>query len=440
MTHARAAYHRPRRRSGSTSSSASSDTASTSSSGGEKQQRTRQLRHSHHDFGRTASSGSASLSSASDEESTSDTTADENPSLAPLPPSVETATVTSTANDDRAASSPAKPAPTSGDHNTGPYKLVRTYQGEKFFDGWNFWDKPDPTHGQVAYLDQEAAKAAGLISASSKSAVMRIDNSSKLAPGQNRKSVRIHSREPVKLGSIVIADILRMPFGCATWPAYWTNGPNWPDGGEIDIVEGVHNDKVNQLTLHTKDSGCKLPSNPDITGKAVPANVDCNAHNNGNTGCSWAESAEASYGQAFNAAGALISSGVRIIILLTRSAVLSGGGVLALLFSKDAISIWFWSHGSKDLPENIAQGSPDMATWGKPSATWPKSSCDIAKYFADQELIFNISLCGDWAGSAGVWALACKDKAATCSEFIADPANFDEAVWEITSVKVYSVL
>lgn len=38
-----------------------------------------------------------------------------------------------------------------------------------------------------------------------------------------------------------------------------------------------------------------------------------------------------------------------------------------------------------------------------------------------------------------MWALACEDKAATCSEFIADPANFDEAVWEIASVKVYSL-
>lgn len=134
-----------------------------------------------------------------------------------------------------------------------------------------------------------------------------------------------------------------------------------------DIIEGVHNDEVNQLTLHTKDSGCKLDSKPDITGKPVPANTDCNAHNNGNTGCSWAETASASYGEKFTAAG---------------------GGVLATLFSEDAISIWFWSHGGTTLPDNIAKGAPDMSTWGKPSATWTKAACDIPKYFQDQYASF----------------------------------------------------
>ncbi|GAA5966346.1 hypothetical protein JCM8115_004843 [Rhodotorula mucilaginosa] len=332
---------------------------------------------------------------------------------APTPTSSPSATL-----DTSSSAVPAKPTPSSNEPHSGPYKLLRTYEGERFFDGWDFWKDADPTHGTVDYVDQAAAKAAGLISASAKSAVMRVDNTTRLAPGANRKSVRIHSKEPIKLGSLVIADILRMPFGCATWPAYWTHGPNWPNGGEIDIIEGVHNDKINQLTLHVKDSGCKLSSNPDITGKTVPANVDCNANNNGNVGCSYAETAAASYGKAFNDAG---------------------GGVIALLFSKDAISIWFWSHASKTMPQNIEQGSPDMATWGKPSATWPRSSCDIPTYFADQTIIFNTALCGDWAGNAQVWATACKDTAPTCGGAVADPANFDEAVWEIAYVKVYSL-
>ena len=148
----------------------------------------------------------------------------------PTPSSSEPSAATS---DTSSSAAPAKPTPSSNEPNSGPYKLLRTYEGERFFDGWDFWKDADPTHGTVDYVDQAAAKAAGLISASAKSAVMRVDNTTRLAPGANRKSVRIHSNEPIKLGSLVIADILRMPFGCATWPAYWTHGPNWPNGGEI---------------------------------------------------------------------------------------------------------------------------------------------------------------------------------------------------------------
>ncbi len=41
-------------------------------------------------------------------------------------------------------------------------------------------------------------------------------------------------------GGLFIADFERMPFGCSLWPAYWSVGPNWPNGGEIDILEGAN--------------------------------------------------------------------------------------------------------------------------------------------------------------------------------------------------------
>ncbi len=40
--------------------------------------------------------------------------------------------------------------------------------------------------------------------------------------------------------SVIVMDIEHMPYGCAQWPAFWTlTTGNWPDGGEIDMLEGA---------------------------------------------------------------------------------------------------------------------------------------------------------------------------------------------------------
>ena len=55
---------------------------------------------------------------------------------------------------------------------------------------------------------------------------------------RGRDSNRISSKQAFD-ESVVILDIEHMPYGCATWPAFWTlskKGP-WPTGGEIDIIE-----------------------------------------------------------------------------------------------------------------------------------------------------------------------------------------------------------
>ena len=39
-----------------------------------------------------------------------------------------------------------------GSSPTSPWKLAMQYQGDTFFDGWNFWNAPDPTHGLVGEL------------------------------------------------------------------------------------------------------------------------------------------------------------------------------------------------------------------------------------------------------------------------------------------------
>ncbi|GAA5861811.1 hypothetical protein JCM3774_001310 [Rhodotorula dairenensis] len=315
----------------------------------------------------------------------------------------------------RTSTETAEAPEATGPPAAGPYKLTRSYSGATFFDGWQFFTQVDPTEGQVDYVSREEAEQAGLISADANSAIMRVDNVSQLGPGEKRKSVRIESSEPAEIDSLILADIIRMPWGCATWPAWWSYGePSWPEGGEIDVIEGVNLDAANLISLHTDGEGCLSSPQADVSGSPVSSNTEC-AVQGGNAGCSYS-AGKNSYGKEFNA---------------------GGGGVMATLFTEEEISVWFFPRDQ--IPDNISQGAPDVSTWGKPTATWKSSTCDIARLFDAQRLIFNITLCGEYAGLPEIWSQSCASQAATCSEYVMDPSHFDEAVWEIKSVHVYSV-
>jgi hypothetical protein len=57
------------------------------------------------------------------------------------------------------------------------------------------------------------------------------------------------------------------------------------------------------------------------------------------------------------------------------------------------------------------------------------------EYFTEQNIIINITLCGAWAGNAVEFAKTCSG---LCTDYIADPANFDNAYFELASIKTYS--
>jgi hypothetical protein len=69
---------------------------------------------------------------------------------------------------------------------------------------------------------------------------MRADHVNVVGPNERgRRSVRIISNAAYD-ELVLVLDLQHMPEGCSTWPAFWTKsatGP-WPQGGEIDILEG----------------------------------------------------------------------------------------------------------------------------------------------------------------------------------------------------------
>ncbi len=120
----------------------------------------------------------------------------------------------------------------------------------------------------------------------------------------NRQSIRLESLFTYT-GGLIIIDAVHMPTGCGTWPAFWSNGPNWPVGGEIDMVEGVHEYTNNQVTLHT-NPGCTMSSSdPNILGitGSLVANTDCAVATTANAGCGVRASQTNSFGAPFNSNG-----------------------------------------------------------------------------------------------------------------------------------------
>lgn len=283
------------------------------------------------------------------------------------------------------------------------------YEGQNFFDGFDFYTDKDPTNGQVQYVDRNTAYSENLAYVTSDDkVVMKVDNTTWLTQGQNRKSVRIQSQKRFN-GGLFILDLERSPHGCGTWPAFWTVGPNWPLGGEIDIFEGVHENTRNQATFHTSD-GCTITDPQNFTGNLLA--TDCSAYADSNAGCGLINDSAASFGAPFNAVG---------------------GGVFASRWDSNGVWIWFFHRST--IPNDITNKVPNPELWGKPTALLSNTSCPPNRYFWDHQIVFDITFCGDWAGAS--FTDPANGCPGTCADHVLDPNNFYNTTWSINYVHVF---
>ncbi|KAF7318819.1 putative glycosidase C21B10.07 [Mycena chlorophos] len=335
------------------------------------------------------------------------------------------------------------------------YQLTDYIVGESFFSEFAFQNIPDPTHGRVNYTDAATAIAQNLAYVTQQgSFVVRADSETPLtATGPGRNSVRLMSNKTVDTGVIMrvpplisstcqpVVGALFLPI-CETWPALWTVGPDWPNGGEIDILEGVNDNGPNQSTLHTS-AGCTMPppspARPETGQLLLQLNLpgavfmssstslltNCDVNAAYNAGCGVKSNDPLSYGPAMNA---------------------NGGGWYAAEIHASYIQVWFWPRNATAVPPDVkaANASPgygylptvDTAAWGIPTAFFPSATCPISSKFGPQNIIINLTFCGDWAGQAAVYsASGCPS---TCVDFVNNnPTAFTEAYFEINSLRIF---
>lgn len=270
----------------------------------------------------------------------------------------------------------------------------------------------------MTYVSQASAESLNLTYTSSSSAVLRVDTSDaddssdssgssgssgtdsnqggqggqggqSGGPGRKRRStvtsrnsVRVTSKNQYNKG-LFIFDVIHTPYGCGTWPALWfSDNSNWPDHGEIDVMEAVNNGTSgNQATLHTKD-GCEMNHKRKQTGKTLYENCYWDA--NDEAGCG-VQGNSSTFGESYNTLG---------------------GGITALEWRSAGIRVWQFERNS--IPDDISNKSPDPSSWGTALADFPDTGCDIGSHFKNQSIIINIDLCGDWAGGSAYSEFSCK--------------------------------
>ncbi|TGO28523.1 hypothetical protein BPAE_0026g00120 [Botrytis paeoniae] len=314
---------------------------------------------------------------------------------------------------------------------TNKYTLVDDYAGTNFFDMFDFYTGADPTTGFVSYTSKEVAEnsnselGVALTKVENGQAYMGVDYVNVVTTG--RPSVRIQSKETYTHG-LIIADLAHMPASiCGTWPAFWTvNTTNYPQYGEIDILENINEKTVSLQTLHTEE-GCYISGNQystQLKDNVTTYNCDDSATSSifgpqdATSACSGTNPDPNSYGTTFNS---------------------NGGGVYAMQWTSDVIRMW--NFGPDAIPADITAGTPDPSTWDLPAFTTEGGVCNIDGLFANHKIIFDTTFCGGYAGQTGFWQeTTCYDaeKYPTCDSYVgANPEAYKEAYWLINSVKVY---
>ncbi|KAF8587680.1 glycoside hydrolase family 16 protein [Ramaria rubella] len=299
----------------------------------------------------------------------------------------------------------------------GQYQIAHVMSGPSFFDTWNFYNNVDNiTNGDAFFVSQPDSLPDRLGLAfinDAGNAIIKVDNTTTLSSSsQKRNSVRIASTSSYSVGSLWIADIAHLPYGCSAWPAWWSQASNGPQGGEIHTFEGVNQVSHNQISLHTSP-GCVLDrSDTSFTGTVNSTN--CSASADSDQGCVVTDPRTLSYGADFAQ---------------------SGGGVFVTEFAAKGISIWFFPRSA--VPDSVHNdnGSIDTSTLGTPVANYSSEGCNTTTVFQPQQLILDITLCGDVAGNATVFAETCSG---TCSDdVIGPPSAYDNAYFEIKSINTY---
>ncbi|KAE8214441.1 hypothetical protein CF327_g2151 [Tilletia walkeri] len=305
------------------------------------------------------------------------------------------------------------------------FSLNKTYNPNDFLSDFEWYTKPDPTHGLINYLSQSAAMKANLTEVRDGSLFLRVDTTPTALEG--RGSVRITSKDQWSDG-VYVLNVSHVPYGCSVWPAFWTvtvdyDTGAWPAGGEIDIVENA-NDQFpgNLASLHT-NPGCTIPSK--ISSQLSSSTVqytDCSGKTAENTGC------RVMMGSNPPTWGAPLNRNKGGMFALVRD--LSPGG--------SGISVWYWEPDAVPSDLRASSKAVDVSGWGTPAVHFDVADT-CASYFGPHNIVINTALAGDWAAATWNESGNCAATYGAITDQVAfNGSSYSTAYWQIDSLRMFT--
>ena len=128
-------------------------------------------------------------------------------------------------------------------------------------------------------------------------------------------------------------------------------------------MEGVNENEAAEFTIHT-GPGCSIADDGMFSGTMTTSDCDVEAAGQlPNVGCNIVGDSPQTFGAPFNS---------------------NGGGVYAMEWTSEAISMWFFPRGK--IPTDVDGGKPDPTSWGKPVARF-QGGCDIDQSITEQRIV-----------------------------------------------------
>lgn len=262
-----------------------------------------------------------------------------------------------------------------------------------------------------------------------------------LDPDNNNliKSIRINTVEKYNSG-LFIAKIDNIPEGNGIWPSWWLtavepDGSHWACGGEIDIIEIVNsikddeNSSHNTTTLHTSN---RLDAPPCVLNPGTSNEIKCNK-SSGGTGCGCSGASKCPD------IGCGIKSKIPNSVGYGYNISNRGSIYACELTPNGKVNVWFFQSSNSDdkkIIQQIDENTIDISTW---SSNLVADFTACPGQFKDLHMIFNIAICGSWAGN--VFKGSTGSGCSACNKYMDDNSSnvpiLPGAYWEIDYVKIF---